>query len=920
MKRLFYFLIVLSCTLWSCGKSDSDIDDPNNPDNPDNPTNITLDISTTDLTFEASGGQKEFTIYCNSDWTITSNSTWCKTDVNNGNGDKTITVTADPYSETEDQNTNLTIKAGDKTQVLTVTQKHGDAIILTKDKFDIPQEGDNITIEVKSNIKYQVSIPYKFQSWIKEAVKSKAVTTKNFSFTISANEDFDKREGYIVFSGNSLKDTVYVYQAQKNQLILTEDIYNIPAEGKDITVELKTNVDYEVTIPNDAVTWLFQVTTRAIRTDQLKFHIDFNKGANNRSAKVLVKDKNSELSDTIYISQLPLGEIKLSQKVFNIEAVGGDISTILTTNVDYEVLIPYQYQDWITKLEAEIAQTIELKFKIAANTTTDKRTGKIIIKDKNSILSDTIIVNQLAEENTYWGDIEFKSAQEIQTFIQKGYTNIQGNVKISDYNTTTLIAFADALEYISGNLEITCSRLTSLTGLSGLKKIDGNLLINDCKIENMQGLNELKEVGGNFILYGCFRNLSSFDGLNKLEKIGNDFRLTYQSYNELSHLFSQLRSFEGLNNLIYIGGELYLEGSYKNSFNNLISFDGLAPLKVLNELHIGGDRYYKTSFLSLKSFPMLANIKTMSHIYIEALPTITVLNELENLQSCKSLAIVDCDKLQSISLNNLTNIQTLSIAGKEDQHILLGLSNLQTIDGNVSIENTSIEGINNLHTVTGDLCLGYITNFNPLHNLKYIGGNLKLTDINAISLEGLENITTLKSLSIIRSKLESLRGLDNLTQIDGDFEIQASPLPSLKGLGKLEYISGNVLMGNSSAYYYDGPLISSFQGCENLTTIGGKLEIFRCTQLTSLSGLDKLSQINKDFIISECSKLEDINILSTLNKVQGGNFKINNCPTLYDFTSLKNALTDYKGIFELTNNGYNPTKYQILNGQGKPQE
>lgn len=74
MKRLFYFLIVLSCTLWSCGKSNSDVDDPNNPDNPDTPTNVTLDISTTDLTFEASGGQKEFTIYCNSDWTITNSS------------------------------------------------------------------------------------------------------------------------------------------------------------------------------------------------------------------------------------------------------------------------------------------------------------------------------------------------------------------------------------------------------------------------------------------------------------------------------------------------------------------------------------------------------------------------------------------------------------------------------------------------------------------------------------------------------------------------------------------------------------------------------------------------------------------------------------------------------------------------------
>ena len=138
MKRLFYLLMMLSCTLWSCSKSDGSIDDPDDPDNPDTPTNVTLDISVSDLVFEAEGGEKEFTIYCNSDWTITNESEWCKTTVNQGNGDSKIIVTVGVYSEMEDRNTNLTVKAGNITKVLTVTQKDGDAIILSKDKFDIP--------------------------------------------------------------------------------------------------------------------------------------------------------------------------------------------------------------------------------------------------------------------------------------------------------------------------------------------------------------------------------------------------------------------------------------------------------------------------------------------------------------------------------------------------------------------------------------------------------------------------------------------------------------------------------------------------------------------------------------------------------------------------------------------------------------
>ena len=44
--------MMLSCTLWSCSKSDGPIDDPDDPDNPDAPTNVTLDISVSDLVFD----------------------------------------------------------------------------------------------------------------------------------------------------------------------------------------------------------------------------------------------------------------------------------------------------------------------------------------------------------------------------------------------------------------------------------------------------------------------------------------------------------------------------------------------------------------------------------------------------------------------------------------------------------------------------------------------------------------------------------------------------------------------------------------------------------------------------------------------------------------------------------------------------
>lgn len=253
-----------------------------------------------------------------------------------GNGNGKIIVTAGVYSEMEDRNTNLTVKAGDITKILTVTQKSGDAIILSKDKFDIPEEGGKVTVEVKSNIQYEVSIPFQFRDWIKREPESKSVTVKSFTFTILENKEYRKREGYIVFSGNSLKDTVRVYQTtDPRTLILSKDTFNISSAKQSIEVELKSNVDYDIIIPNSVSDWISQLQTKALRTDMIRFNIEENTTYANRFAQIIVKDKNSTLSDTLYITQLQQNALILSKNDMRCQREAGKFPlrfrVILTT-------------------------------------------------------------------------------------------------------------------------------------------------------------------------------------------------------------------------------------------------------------------------------------------------------------------------------------------------------------------------------------------------------------------------------------------------------------------------------------------------------------------------------------------------------------------------------------------------------------
>ena len=605
MKRLFYLLMMLSCTLWSCSKSDGSIDDPDDPDNPDTPTNVTLDISVSDLVFGAEGGEKEFTIYCNSDWTITNESEWCKTTVNQGNGDSKIIVTVGVYSEMEDRNTNLTVKAGNITKVLTVTQKDGDAIILSKDKFDIPEEGGNVTVEVKSNIQYEVSIPSQFQNWIKHEPETKAITVKNFTFTILENKEYEKREGYIVFNGNSLKDTVHIYQtADPRTLILSKDTYNISSAKESIEVELKSNVDYSISIPSSASHWIKLLETKAIRTDKIYFEIEENTTYDNRSAQVFIKDKNSSLCDTLYINQLQQNALILSQKQYEVLAGGERISIEVQSNIDYEIIIPKTVQEWIEQMPQSKALTKSMiNLEIKPNTTYDVRSAQIFIKDKNSTLSDTVQVIQAAK-GTYTGDISFETEQDLIDFQKAGYTRVIGNITIQD-NIRTLQKLDNLLQEIDGNLTIDCDNLTSLDGLYNLKKITGNFTTRNAMITSYEGIGNLTEIGGDFEV-SANDSLSSFEGLESLETIGGNFRVI----GEASSLES-LSSFKGLSGLKSIGGDFEVNAKSSSSLNSLASFEGLENLT-----NIGGGKLTISNCKSLNNIDILKNIESLNDISI----------------------------------------------------------------------------------------------------------------------------------------------------------------------------------------------------------------------------------------------------------------------------------------------------------------
>ncbi|KAA6307449.1 hypothetical protein EZS27_040880, partial [termite gut metagenome] len=84
----------------------------------------------------------------------------------------------------------------------------------------------------------------------------------------------------------------------------------------------------------------------------------------------------------------------LSPNIREVTNEGGTIDLELKTNLDYEVIIPGKSKEWISQIQSRALETYNLQFTIAAYDKPEEREGLIVIKDRNSILADTLFVFQ----------------------------------------------------------------------------------------------------------------------------------------------------------------------------------------------------------------------------------------------------------------------------------------------------------------------------------------------------------------------------------------------------------------------------------------------------------------------------------------------------------------------------------------------
>ena len=450
-------------------------------------SNSNISLNPKSATVSSNSNTQSVIVTCNGTWALSGETvSWCRPSKTSGKNNDVVTFNIDANNLPDDRNATYTFTCATESAKFVLTQKGKDALTVTKSKFEVSAQGEQIAVEVNANISFEYEIAQADKSWV-SYVGTRAMTTSRLLFSISPNEETATREGTITITSEIGKETIKIYQfGASPALVLTQKEYIVPSDGQTIKVELNSNVDYEVAMPS--VDWITESPTRAISTHTHYYTIASNTTCDNRSTEIHFYNKENNIDEIVEITQLQKDALIIGKTDYQVPQEGGTVDVTLQHNIDFEIKIN-ETDTWITQIETRALQENQLRFNISENTTGAERIGKIMIANTQQNISQTITITQSAIPVLDIPDPNFKaylvanydqnSDNEISRFeIEKLKSLIVSSLGIASLEGIEHFTNLEGLACDNNSLtELDLSKNTQLTELTcGYNKISKLIL------------------------------------------------------------------------------------------------------------------------------------------------------------------------------------------------------------------------------------------------------------------------------------------------------------------------------------------------------------------------------------------------------------------------------------------------------------
>lgn len=466
-KSVFGAIIFIVVGLSSCKKEIVGPD--NNSGTPDTPTSEYL-VSNLSMSIPAEGGDCSFSFKTTDTWTASvingRADGWLTFSPTSGmSGNVTVTVTASKNEGYEDRSATLRIVSGKNTTDLLITQKQKDALLVNATKYEVPEDGGDISIEVKSNVNYDYTLE-DADGWLTEnTAKTRAMETRILSFVVAPNESTDRREGRIVFTDGNLKEVVSIYQGAAKapekpdpRILLSKKDITIESKGGTVKVEAVSGKNVSIKIP-EGYGWIQEGNKESTNTFYLT--VSENSSLDNREGFVSFTDAESGFSENVNILQLSKDAIVVSKSSYSFGLEGGTLAMDVVSNMQVNAS---SNADWLSLAKSKAVDS-QLVFSIAGAEAGTDRTGVITLRSGSAVQKISVrqfpmdspivfeckaVKDRLVElfDADCDGELSYKEAAEVTTLMNV-FTD-RGEPLV---NLNSITAF-DELQYFTGLKEI----------------------------------------------------------------------------------------------------------------------------------------------------------------------------------------------------------------------------------------------------------------------------------------------------------------------------------------------------------------------------------------------------------------------------------------------------------------------------------
>lgn len=298
--------------------------------------------------------------------------------------------------------------------------------------INVMSEGERTTISFSTNKDWSVSLA-ETQSgdhWCTVSPSSGKAGAVTLTVLVASNTGYDDRNVVLKISAGELTRNIMINQKQKDALTLTSDRFEVDKNGGIINLQVKSNIDYKITVAENSRTWIEPVIserTRGLSTNFYSFVISPSEEYDKREGEIIIT--SGELDETVKVYQTGSAILILSQNEYTFGCDGGRVSIDISSNFEYEIDMPNV--DWIQS--ADISRAVSshtLVYEVSANTTYNDREAVIIFKDANGNKKESVSIMQKQKDAILLSSNKVEIPQSGGTFSVDVNSNVEYSIEI----------------------------------------------------------------------------------------------------------------------------------------------------------------------------------------------------------------------------------------------------------------------------------------------------------------------------------------------------------------------------------------------------------------------------------------------------------------------------------------------------------